>query len=52
MNKGKVAPHINCEVRLVLAGLKPLGTIERNKDVHGYAIAIALARWNVTCAID
>lgn len=39
---GKVAPHINCEVRLVLGGVKPLATIEKVKDPYGYALAIAL----------
>lgn len=41
--KGKVAPHLNCEVRLVLGGNKPLATIEKVKDPYGYALAIALS---------
>jgi hypothetical protein len=36
-----VAPHQNAEVRLVLAGIKPLGTIEKRKDPIGYSIAIS-----------
>lgn len=39
---GQVAPHQNNEVRLVLGGLKPLGTIERDKDLTGYAMAVSL----------
>lgn len=39
---GKVAPHLNCEVRLVMAGVKPLAVIERSKDVYGYSLARAL----------
>jgi len=39
---GTVAPHQFNEVRLVLAGSKPLATIERSKDESGYATAIAL----------
>ena len=41
MSNGKVAPHRNCEVRLVLAGTKPLATIEKSKDPYGYSMAIA-----------
>lgn len=37
-----IAPHLNSEVRLVLGGLKPLGTIERKKDPLGYALAISM----------
>ena len=40
---GIIAPHQNNEVRLVLAGLKPLATIEKTKDPIGYALAIALS---------
>tara|TARA_R110002020_G_scaffold433848_5_gene643968 strand:- start:459 stop:824 length:366 start_codon:yes stop_codon:yes gene_type:complete len=40
---GKVAPHENCEVRLVLGGNKPLAAIEKSKDPYGYALAIAMA---------
>ena len=40
---GKVAPHENCEVRLVLGGYKPLAAIEKSKDPYGYALAIAMA---------
>lgn len=37
-----VAPHQNAEVRLVLAGTKPLGTIEKAKDPIGFSIAVAV----------
>lgn len=40
---GKVAPHINNEVRLVLAGYKPLATTENGKDPYGYSLAISMA---------
>jgi len=40
---GKVAPHLNCEVRLVLSGTKPIAAIERDKDPYGYAMAVALS---------
>ena len=40
---GEVAPHENCEVRLVLGGNKPLAAIEKSKDPYGYALAIAMA---------
>lgn len=40
---GKVAPHQNSEVRLVLGGLKPLATVERDKDLAGYALAVSLS---------
>jgi hypothetical protein len=40
---GRVAPHENNEVRLVLGGFKPLATIEKDKDPIGYALAIALS---------
>lgn len=40
---GKVAPHEDNEVRLVLGGLKPLATIEKAKQPIGYSLAIALA---------
>ena len=42
MSSGRVAPHQFQEVRLVLAGRKPLATIERSKDESGYAQAISL----------
>lgn len=41
--KGRVAPHENNEVRLVLGGMKPLATIEKAKQPIGYSLAIALA---------
>ena len=44
---GKVAPHQNNEVRLVLGGFKPLATIEKDKEPIGYALAIALASTGV-----
>lgn len=40
---GRVAPHENNEVRLVLGGMKPLATIEKAKQPIGYALGIALA---------
>lgn len=40
---GKLAPHVSNEVRLVLAGNKPLASIEKFKDQYGYALAISLA---------
>lgn len=40
---GKIAPHQNCEVRLVMAGSKPLGIVERLKDPYGYALAISMS---------
>lgn len=39
-----VAPHENCEVRLVLSGSKPLATIEKKKDPFGYSIAVSLSK--------
>ncbi len=39
---GNIAPHEGEEVRLVLAGTKPFATIERSKDISGFARAIAL----------
>lgn len=39
---GRVAPHAGAEVRLVLAGLKPMATVERGKDESQYALAISL----------
>lgn len=39
-----VAPHENHEVALVLAGVKPLATIEKDKDPYGYAVAVSLIR--------
>lgn len=36
---GKVAPHENNEVALVMGGLKPLAVIERNKDERNYLYA-------------
>ena len=38
-----IAPHENCEVRLVLGGHKPLAVIEKVKDPYGYALAISMA---------
>ncbi len=38
-----IAPHVNNEVRLVLAGSKPLATIERSKDENNYALAVSLS---------
>jgi len=43
MSKGSIAPHISNEVRLVLGGFKPLGTIEKSKDPYGFALAVAVA---------
>lgn len=40
---GQIAPHLNCETRLVLGGKKPLAAIERSKDPYGYALAISMA---------
>ena len=40
---GKVAPHENCEVRLVMGGSKPLAVIEKAKDPYGFSLAIALS---------
>lgn len=40
---GKIAPHQNCEVRLVMSGSKPLGVVERLKDPYGYALAISMS---------
>jgi len=40
---GQVAPHENCEVRLVLAGSKPLAAIEMEKDHSSYALARCMA---------
>lgn len=39
---GTVAPHAGAEVRLVLAGLKPLATVERSKDESQFALAVSL----------
>ena len=39
-----IAPHQNCEVRLVLSGTKPLGSIEKGKDPYGYSLACALSK--------
>jgi hypothetical protein len=39
----QIAPHENNEVRLVLSGDKPLAVIEKGKDPHGYALAVAVA---------
>lgn len=39
---GRVAPHQNREVQLVLSGLKPLATIEKSKDCCGYSLAVSL----------
>lgn len=39
-----IAPHHNCEVRLVLSGTKPLGSIEKRKDPMGYSLACALSK--------
>jgi hypothetical protein len=41
---GKVAPHLNKEVELVLAGKKPLAAIEKSKDPNGYNFAIELSK--------
>ena len=41
---GKIAPHKNREVQLVLAGVKPLAAIERDKSPHQYNLAIALGQ--------
>ena len=41
--EGRIAPHENNEVRLVLGGMKPLATIEKAKQPIGYALAIALS---------
>ena len=41
---GKVAPHLNKEVELVLAGKKPLAAIEKSKDPTGYNFAIELSK--------
>ena len=38
-----IAPHQNSEVRLVLAGSKPLATIEKAKDAIGYSMAVSLS---------
>lgn len=38
---GTIAPHEHCEVRLVLAGTKPLATIEKEKDPMGFSMAVA-----------
>ena len=38
-----IAPHINCEVRLVLSGTKKLAVIEKAKDPYGFALAISIA---------
>lgn len=38
---GRVAPHVNAELRLVQSGTKPLATIERRKAPILYAIAVA-----------
>ena len=43
MGTGTVAPHENCEVRLVLAGSKPLAAIEMEKDHSSYALARCMA---------
>jgi hypothetical protein len=41
---GKVAPHEACEVRLVLAGTKPLATIEKRKAPILYSLAVSCAK--------
>lgn len=38
---GRVAPHETAEVRLVMAGTKPLATIEKRKQPILYSIAVA-----------
>lgn len=40
---GRIAPHEANEVRLVLAGTKPLATIEKRKQPILYSLAVALA---------
>ena len=39
---GKIAPHQNREVMLVLNGYKPLAVVEKSKDLAGYCLAIQL----------
>lgn len=39
---GTVAPHRGHEVRMVLAGHKPLATIEHDKDPDQYVLAVCL----------
>jgi hypothetical protein len=41
--EGRIAPHENNEVRLVLGGYKPIATIEKAKQPIGYALAISLS---------
>jgi hypothetical protein len=40
---GVIAPHEANEVRLVLAGTKPLATIEKRKQPILYSLAVAMA---------
>ena len=42
MEQGSVAPHENREVELVLGGLKPLASVEHDKDPETYVKAILL----------
>jgi len=37
-----IAPHEDKEYRLVMGGMKPLGTIEKAKDPNGFAMAVSL----------
>ena len=39
---GRIAPHENKEVMMVLNGSKPFATIERDKDLAGYCLAVQL----------
>ena len=44
-----IAPHEDEEVRLVMGGHKPLGTIERLKNELGFALAISLGGAGMLC---
>lgn len=46
-----IAPHINNEIRLILAGAKPLATIEKGKDPVGYGIAVSLIHAGVVYGV-
>jgi hypothetical protein len=39
-----IAPHESLEVRLVLAGTKPMAVIEHKKDPYGFALAVSFAK--------
>lgn len=39
-----IAPHENCETRLVLGGRKLLAVIERSKDPYGFALAVSMSK--------